>query len=422
MKQLQHDFRRNGLPAEQCVKLVERRHHRVPDLRAVLRLRREIGGVQLVAHVFQRFIRMDAFQQRQDGLDGVVRRLCRLQAALERQKRLHHLLSTLFQRAERLLRHALGIAKRLAHGLAAHIRPFAIRAEAIQRLLRQAQEAALRTFQNIRQPPSGVNRRQRAEDKAAQRMRARLAFFRHICRKAVHRQNVLQQRAVPALFGIDDRHLRNVLPHRRQTAYSRRRQMHLLPLSARREQLNRRRLIHAGRCAQRVQSFFHEPDIPRRVQLRIQRLALHGDSAFLRQPFQPLQAEIDRRKEPSVRCGVRVRLDGQRQCSAERRDAQQLRRKRRRNHVKTVYEHILPLEHAGGLEPRAHLPRYILRVGQFARHPLLVGRVDPRNIAELDPRGAFRVHAFGAPRHVGRRQAAALERRDHVGHARREAG
>ena len=64
--------------------------------------------------------------------------------------------------------------------------------------------------------------------------------------------------------------------------------MHLLPLSARREQLNRRRLVHAGRCAQRVQLFFHEPDIPRRVQLRIQRLALHGDSAFLRQPFQPL--------------------------------------------------------------------------------------------------------------------------------------
>ena len=64
LKQLQHDFRRNGLPTEQRVKLVERRHHRVPDLRAVLRLRREIGGVQLVAHVFQRFIRMDAFQQR----------------------------------------------------------------------------------------------------------------------------------------------------------------------------------------------------------------------------------------------------------------------------------------------------------------------------------------------------------------------
>ena len=64
-----------------------------------------------------------------------------------------------------------------------------------------------RTFQNIRQPPSGGNRRQRAKDKAAQRMRARLAFFRHICRKAVHRQNVLQQRAVSALFGIDDRHL-----------------------------------------------------------------------------------------------------------------------------------------------------------------------------------------------------------------------
>ena len=124
--------------AEQCVKLVERRHHRVPDLRAILRLRREISGIQLVAHVFQRFIRMDAFQQRQNGLDGVVRRPCRLQAALELQKRLHHLLSALFQRPERRLRHALGIAKRLAHGLAAHIRPFAIRAEAIQRLLRQA--------------------------------------------------------------------------------------------------------------------------------------------------------------------------------------------------------------------------------------------------------------------------------------------
>ena len=253
-------------------------------------------------------------------------------------------------------------------------------------------------------------------------MRARLPFLRHICREAVHRQNVLQQRAVSALFGIDDRHLRNVLPHRRQTAYSRRRQMHLLPLSARRKQLNRRRLVHAGRRAQRVQPLFHEPNIPRRVQLRIQRLALHGDSAFLRQPFQPLQAEIDRRKEPSVRRGVHVRLDGQRQRSAERRNAQQLRRKRRRNHIKAVHEHILSLEHAGRLEPRAHLPRYILRIGQFARHPLLVGRVDPRNIAELGPRGAFRVHAFGAPRHIGRRQAAALERRDHVGHARREAG
>ena len=198
--------------------------------------------------------------------------------------------------------------------------------------------------------------------------------------------------------------------------------MHLLPLSARREQLNRRRLVRAGRRAQRIQSLFHEPDIPRRVQLRIQYLARHGDSAFLRQPFQPLQAEIDRRKEPSVRRGVRVRLNGQRQRSAERCNAQQLRRKRRRNHVKAVYEHILPLEHAGGLEPRAHLPRYVLRIGQFARHPLLVGRVDPRNIAELGPRGAFRVHAFGASRHVGRRQAAALERRNHAGHARCEAG
>ena len=42
-----------------------------------------------------------------------------------------------FQRGKFFFGHALGIAKRLAHGVAAHVGPFAVNAESIKRVLAQ---------------------------------------------------------------------------------------------------------------------------------------------------------------------------------------------------------------------------------------------------------------------------------------------
>ena len=119
------------------MQLIERRHHRVPNLRAILRFRRQTGGIQLVAHIFQRFIGVHVFQQCQNGANGVIRRFSRLQIMLQRQKRRHHLLTAFFQRGKFFFGHALGIAKRLAHGVAAHVGSFAVNAESIKRVLAQ---------------------------------------------------------------------------------------------------------------------------------------------------------------------------------------------------------------------------------------------------------------------------------------------
>ena len=137
LKQARHRLCRNGSPAEQRVQLIERRHHRVPNLRAILRFRRQTGGIQLVAHIFQRFIGVHVFQQCQNGANGVIRRFSRLQVMLQRQKRRHHLLTAFFQRGKFFFGHALGIVKRLAHGVAAHVGPFAVNAESIKLVLAQ---------------------------------------------------------------------------------------------------------------------------------------------------------------------------------------------------------------------------------------------------------------------------------------------
>ena len=143
-------------------------------------------------------------------------------------------------------------------------------------------------------------------------MRARLPFLRHIRRKTVHGQNVLQQRAISALFGIDHCHLGRILPFRSQTTHSGRRKVHLLPLSAGRMQFNGGRLFHTRRTAQGIELFFHFPNLGRRIQFGVQDFAFDCNALLFSQLFEPFQAVIDGRKEPSIRCGIGIRFNRQR--------------------------------------------------------------------------------------------------------------
>ena len=136
------------------MQLIERFHQRIPNLCAILRFGRHADVIQFIPHIFQRFIGFHAFKQLENCLYRIIRRLCAAQIFLQRKQRCGNLLAAFFQRIQFFLCHTARITKRSFECVAAHVRAFAISAELVGFLLRNAQKARLRTFQYIVQPPA----------------------------------------------------------------------------------------------------------------------------------------------------------------------------------------------------------------------------------------------------------------------------